>query len=491
MSLINDALRDLDSRTDSSASRDEIAQEEASAPLASPTHTSHRGRRVVMLTAVIVLGSYAGYEGYTRLPVSSGSPLADTKHSPNAANVNAVSAAAAVNAIAPDTQPPKTVEEKTTAEKTSQKIAAIENKSNTDVRINALLADAQAAISRNRLSVPAGNNALYFLDQIRAHYSKNTEATERANLLRAQVRERYEGQLHAALADGNHERAAYLLSRSEKFGVSIEQVQVFEQSLQTIMPVVSNSGPKAPVAQVSKGESPRAEKKAVVQRTQAAPEKTQSVKENIPAKSAEQDRWVTLTSSSQEMAIIADAKAHLNRGAQARAEGILSQYVNDNPGSIEANSFLFDHYLATRRVDKAQALLAGLPQGHALHTYFNAQIANVVHGPERAINILEASAPGERVSKQHRVLLAGLYQKTSRHQAAFDLYKVLLREDENSLVALLGFALSADNLGDGPASLAAYRRIAHLGHPNESVQRYVEKRISTLEINDLAEATPW
>ncbi len=494
MSLINDALRDLDSRERSS----ELEHHDyASATLAPQIKKS---TKPLLFAAVIFAAGFGAYKGASVVPFNV------------AAEKEALSLAASDSVSAPSEVSVASSAEKNVSPENSQTKRVVHTPSSMQSiamsveegviseraipeRAEQLLLKAETAIARNRLSLPAQGSALYFLDQVTLLFPQHTEVKARAATIRAEVLNRYRAQLDNALANKNYTRAAFLLSRSAKFGLSSEQKRLFEQTLADIRPSgasslsQSSSSPQQGIVAVRMHSE-------VVEESGGSTNEIDGIKSEAHSgssgrESKQQAAWVTLTSKSQELAVIAKAQAHLTGGAQREAEKILSDYLAGNPASIEARAFLFDHYMTTHRVDKAQLLLSTLPEGHALVGYFNAQIANTVHGPERAIEILVGTEPDARVATQYRALLAGLYQKTSRHEDAFSLYRALLREDENNLVALLGFALSADHLGDAPASLAAYRRIMQLGHPNERVQRYVEKRINTLQNNDLAEATPW
>lgn len=495
MSLINDALRDLDSRERSS----ELEHHGyASATLAPNLKKS---TKPLLFAAVIFAAGFGAYKGASVVPfnvVAEKEALSlAASDSVSVPSEVSVASSAEKNVVPENSQTKRVVHTPSPMQSIAMSVeeGGISERAIPE-RAEQLLLKAETAIARNRLSLPAQGSALYFLDQVTLLFPQHTQIKVRAAAMRAEVLSRYRAQLDSALANKNYTRAVFLLNRSAKFGLSSEQKRPFEQTLADLRP----KGVSPSLSQSSSSPQPgvvavRTHSEVVEESGGSTNEidgiKSEAHNGSSGRESKQQAAWVTLTSKSQELAVIAKAQAHLTGGAQREAEKILSDYLAGNPASIEARSFLFDHYMTAHRVDKAQLLLSTLPEGHALAGYFNAQIANTVHGPERAIEILVGTEPDARVATQYRALLAGLYQKTSRHDDAFSLYRALLREDENNLVALLGFALSADHLGDAPASLAAYRRIMQLGHPNERVQRYVEKRINTLQNNDLAEATPW
>jgi len=183
---------------------------------------------------------------------------------------------------------------------------------------------------------------------------------------------------------------------------------------------------------------------------------------------------------------LAAAHEALAGGELAAAEVLLAKRLKQAPNDLNARELLLGLMLRGERVDAALEQLAqGLRHhpGHAKFTLIKARLLAQIGDVGGAIGLLQAAPPAGGVRREWLQLLAGLYQRQTRHDLAAETYRSLLAVAPGSGTAWAGLALSLDGLGD-PEAAAAYRRALELGGLPEAADRYARQRLAELGLTD-------
>ncbi len=497
MSLINDALKDLDSRSDNShINNDGHTQsghrgvEQSSASIGISSRVNWRYfvvPGVLIITAVFVL-DVRNHDAVTRsLGLDSVAVGTD----------NDISISVNENTERLKTQP-EAIDDSVAVHEgvvsgnklpRSEKHSppSLDNAQTRESLIAFYLEKADKAIARNRLSVPVEGNALFFLAKVRELDPDNT----RAESMHRDIQSSYLNQITFALDNHHFRRAKTLISRSGVFGINDLEIKSYltrlSQGIEHGHEGDSSEGMLSSTLQF-KGEPESGPVNGAISPT------------TFSTDNAEKTKWVTVTSESEDLHYVDQIKERISQGDEQQAIAELAGRVKQKTDVLNSEIFLFDYYIRRSEFDNAQKLLNSLDKNHLASDYFNAQLTHHFHGPVRAISILESSTifdekrsliKNRQLREKQNAFLAALYQKTEAYKKAQAIYAALLREDQNNTQYTLGFALAADADGNRFSALTAYRKISTTDYQNGSVVEFVKKRIAILEANDLAEATRW
>lgn len=327
--------------------------------------------------------------------------------------------------------------------------------------VSLYLEKSSRSIALNHLSVPAGNNAIHFLNEALKLDPENNHALGELK----KITGLYIRQVDYALAQGNVARAKTLISRYEKFGLNrssreryLAEIEIAEREENTVLNVAVTDD------------------KAAVDR------------EQIKSKDSS---WVKVTSESEDLQKVVIAKNLFSQGDYYAAIRLLEGYIARQPSALNSLICLFDFHIGDSDYSKAQIILSGLSDTHVARTYFEAKITSHFFGVQKAIAVLESSAPNESMKEKQGAYLAALYQKEKRYQESQTVYMELLRIDENNPRYLLGFAVAADARGESFSSLRAYKKLLFVGHSSDKVASFVKKRVKTLSASSQKEVSAW
>ncbi len=501
MSLINDALKDLDSRSDDARcnSGERIQSEHVPEDRGTTSGSdSRRNWRYLVIPSTVLVGAFVLFDFYGDEPLDQFSGVEPVSMTAKAgASSPASETIESLNENSGDFDQTLVNKEMTVSDARSsgskkEPPSSPDELQSRETQIALYLEKANTAITRNRLSVPSKGNALFFLAKV---YELDPENT-RARSMHQDIQSSYLAQIVLALDNHRLRRAETLMSRSGVFGLNDLDMETYQTRLSRGYEVrrasldgVNNEKSISSQLGAAKANETETEVTAV-----ALPGTVVSEVE------PEKKKWVTVTSESEDLHFLTRIKERIRYGEEKLAIAELAARVKQRSNVLNSEIFLFDYYFGNSEFDKAQALLNSLDEKHIASDYFNAQLTHHFHGPVRAISILESSiligenravTLNRRLHEKQSAFLAALYQKTAAYKKAQAIYAGLLREDQHNIQYVLGFALAADADGDRFSALTAYRKIRASGYENESVVAFVEKRIGVLEANDLAEATRW
>lgn len=337
-------------------------------------------------------------------------------------------------------------------------------------KIAAFLIKAAAAFERNQLSVPAHNNALYFIERVFAEDPSHPTALA----LLSAVQDSYRTQIAAAIAAEDVAQASTLLSRHQVFQL---RATSFAQEFAAIATLKAT------------------QQKLEGEKIASAPlDSTQKEKDEreISASSQQQPAsWVEISAASLDRKQVDTTQSAMGTARQAAAIEQLEAFVLTNKNALLSTLFLADYYADSKNNTALLGLLAQLPRGHKALNYIRAKHLALSQDIEGAIAVLTSQAADPVIARELQTYLGGLYHSTQQYAQARDIYQALLRTEPNDAKVLLGFALANDALGEVQHSLSAYRELLRLGHRNQTVVAFVEQRVQTLMQSQKLEAALW
>jgi len=494
MSLINDALVDLDARQRKSSEVEELAIFNAGMPT-----KGGLGFRGVLLATALVGGAIFGF---MLMPFGIGASTSDVLVVNSGGDVVSKADHAEIESDTNDvvsnpTGPEVAIHlaqssvETNMAEVTPAQTAAyVANEGNADIPaekatrlvslsatqaipenddsagnaadksqdLDYLLLLAQQSLDNNQLTIPVNENAVYFLNKVLKVEPQNKVALT----LQAQVKSLYLSQLQHALSNAQHSRAKSLLSRLQLLPIDASEQRKYERQFANSRDV---EAPAKTVAYVATPQSDTAD--------------------------TDSKLFITPTLSSLDKDISSRAREMVARGNKYAAKKLLHTFVNEHPQSISSVGLLFDLESEQAGNEKPQQIAHMLGDSHPLKNYFSARLTSQQGDLHGAISTLIKQSPSPSIYSLHYELLAGLYQKTQQHQQAKNAYQRLLKTDATNVKYLLGYALASDARGESLIALHSYRRLLQQPKLRENISEFAVKRVSILSQYDLAGTQEW
>lgn len=429
MSLINDALRDLSAREHAGCNN----APETLVRSVAPINRFRYGMVFTIICAgVLAAAGFRLYQHYNH-------PIIAEKEKP-----------------AQWVMPLRVPETPTLTQKTSPKAAIlVDAVVNTDRKetpddvpnenVQRLLQKATVALQRDRLSLPADDNALAYYRKIQSLVPGSEDAEKGV----AAVLSRYENLLSQAYVANDARRMGYLLTRIERAGLAFSKKIVFENQ--------------------------RAEIDAYARYSPAGVEK-----QPLPV-------GITKTILSLDSEAVQRARKTVALGDTRLAIMQLSALVDQYTGAHLSRLMLFDLSLQSGDIVLAKRMAAS-PGSDVISTYLQAKLRVHSGDLDTALDTLLGyslaqlmqSASAEKlpatVTRDYSALCAALLQKKSDHQQALRYYRVLLQSSVNNAQYWLGYALSNDALNEQQKALSAYRKVIALGIEDSSSLAYVHQR---------------
>ncbi len=472
MSLINQALVDLEKRRDGG-----IESEELKPIYAAPSHedarqVSYRWLKGLSTITFIVLVFAAGMifsTEYRSTELDAKSPkivATDTV-------VEGPETDEEIDTFVTETEPDILVRPTTILNNEHEKtLASVEFKFSESEQLSRdltkFIALTRQAIADNRLSLPSEANALYYANKA----LEIDPGKEEALSLLGDIRSSYVKQLSEAIDTGDLERSRFLLSRAKYFELSDTEKSSYESRI--AKSAARNAQPK-----IIGGDSP------TQQSGYGSREKKIDRLKDVG------ESWVSESGKSKDQNAVAWAKMEIEEGNANIAVQYLREFLQDNPTADKSRVFLFDYFLKKNRVDDASFLTSGLEPDHMAYPYFSARLAVLAGNIGRAIDLLRERVPNEAIALQHNGLLAALFQQEKKHVDAQKLYKKLLTDSPQNVSFLLGYAISSDATGNTNDAIAAYQGVLKYGHKNQKVIDFVSSRLSSLRPDQRMEASGW
>lgn len=481
MSLINDMLRDLDRRGQRKPEADSSGTDERDA---GPMHSAlaQPERRVwwpAALAFVVVM--LLAWFGWSRLLDGDGDPGPSEPVVDNTETYES-------EVSAPQLQEQAELERELTPTATintepdsfsgaqeqgpsSEPNARVEfdQRAQTEAKIAALLASAERARQRDRLTQPADDNAYDYYQQVLALEPGQAQAT--AGLVA--IARRYRELAEAAMDDDDLTRARQFVQRARSvhpevsgLNASIERLQNLSATREeaTAEPEVSDSSTRTETARASTADD----------------ESSIDVRLDLRSRDRRAARRARQLWQSGDQA---GARAALEQSLAELADEAQAQSDPEATGPEETASLLVELYLEAGEVDRARALVTGPNYWPAVERA-RQQAGIAVHQgePERAIEYLESELDSAADDQHYRAQLARLYYAQGQHAHAVESYQALLSDFGQRPAYWLGLGLARDARDESELALTALRRAQQSGAygRESSVGQYLERRIAAL-----------
>lgn len=315
----------------------------------------------------------------------------------------------------------------------------------TQQNIELWLAEATQAMAELRLSVPQRHSAVFYFNKVIASDADNKVAHAGLNA----VKKKYEALTTQSIAKGDVEKAKQLSGRLLGL-LDAGELQEYKDLFDRVesLGIASNASPQ-----------------------QSA------------------QTGVAINPSSNQLLnnkIIA-AELMLRENRNAKAEALLAPVHEIDEANLRVRALYFD---ALIEQGKIQHLAANIDdKTYSVDIYYAAKLVEIQHGERAAMLYLRE----HRVMEERSLsMLAGLLQKHKRYNEAVESYRRLIRMNQNKEQYRLGLAVSLDASGDANEAYLAYLSINDIESLAPALRTFVAKRIQDLgaQVQKL-ELTQW
>ncbi|WP_096087582.1 hypothetical protein [Agaribacterium haliotis] len=477
MSLINDALNDLELRSAKTANYVEAKSSFWAGPVAKITSL------FLLAFACFGAGYYfagtglASSENKAQIQELSTSSL---EHAPSHSSSNSIASPAqhAAPEIKNVETVPLTIGQPGKVKSETMPVSPVEiqqansNKAEQQ-RIAALLQQAELAQKQYRLSSPEKNNAVYFYNSVLQLRPENTQALAGLD----QVKERYVQLYRRSLERNEQQKATTYAARLSKL-LAADEVALFGQRMQKLQQQYSvdralegSEGGAQSVGGNSVASAPALSETPALKHYGGA-EPTSDKRLSIN-KSQQQKRSETLAQLKRLMRQqdYVAARALVDKNAAA---------MQDVEPFIETQLEL---YLQQQDWPAMTRVLAEQEKRERVFVYYQARLTQHYQGENAAQQYLagQSTALASTMPAQARAMYAGLLQKNKQHEQALQQYRVLVDQQQQNALYWLGLAVSADKLKFRSEAMSAYSVSARLGGHSVTVQEFIQKRYQQLQ----------
>jgi|GEM_PF-2719026 len=329
---------------------------------------------------------------------------------------------------------------------------------------------AQKALQKNRLTIPPGDNAVGYYREILEISPHNPIA--KAGL--EKVAERYQRLVSEAVRIEDANRLRYLLGRVSSAQIDLKNSDDYKEALVklTRSEVVENR--RAPISSADD-----------------AVRETYSTLGNVREERLDEQTVVIVkTVKSQDKHNSEVQRKRYQSGAKESAKLALEDFIHmhNHRGVVKSLLVLFDMYMSEGQYSEASTLAQRSSGESELHAYLNARLFVAEKDISAALLQLEkfeVHALQQRYSRsgldsslyeKYVGLLAAIYQQQKKHQPAASLYQILVSLNPSNSSYWLGLAVCSDAVGRQSNALSAYRRLSQLGGVEKNIQLYIEER---------------
>lgn len=350
------------------------------------------------------------------------------------------------------------------------------------------LEKAKTLLVKNQLSVPDKNNALYFVGKILEVSPGHAGALE----IKSDINARYRALLNAAISENDADKVSRYLDRYNQFDVTPSEYDFYIKSLEGMqLAIVEESNQNI---QLNSDGAETEEGLSHISSGEAATEKVES--------NPKGQAWVSESDQSKIVSLLKNAKASIGSFEEAKAISDLEAVVAFKAGNngaensvntsqrVEAMIFLVDYYASARNANALQNIINVTSPASAISSYAQAKQALLVSDILGAYNILNSKEVLHHF-EAYDALLAALHHKMNNFSEARDLYRKLLVNNIRNPQYLLGYALALDALEDFDRAYSAYQDLVKVKHPNQAVMKYSRERLQSLAQGRSLEASIW
>ncbi|MBB3168762.1 hypothetical protein [Simiduia aestuariiviva] len=305
---------------------------------------------------------------------------------------------------------------------------------------------AEAALSRDRLTTPANDNAVHYFRSMLA--LDGNHPTAKAGLMR--VADRYYEFYQRLMARGETRAAQKMLSQAQS--IAPDRLHWAELPNKTLP-----SQPDAPVAN-----APAVDAQDATSRTTAVAQVSQSTQ-------------------ARRAQLIQQARSAIAGGEPSEAIGLLAAELPNAPTNGDLTEVLHQAYIGAGRTSEAVSLrvtLQGVAPNYRLARMQSAELLQAGQ-LEQAVEVLERNLPSYNQDSNYYGFLAGLYYKARRYKDAEQAYEKLLAINPTLGSYWLGYAVALDAQGDVRAR-RAFERATQTLSDKDAAREYAVQRMRAL-----------
>lgn len=201
------------------------------------------------------------------------------------------------------------------------------------------------------------------------------------------------------------------------------------------------------------------------------------------APGAEQPLLLPGPAAPQAEALYAAATQAVMRGDVSAAEMACRQAIDLSPGHCDARTALAGLLIDSGRVEEADEMLrVGLqiaPQHPGLRLLKGRRLVQTGQ-PREALRLLLRNAPPLNSYPDFHALIAAVYARMDRHQAAALTYRALLAANPQRGSWWVGFGISQERRGLRREAVGAYRRALATPGLGDVLRRFADGRLRTI-----------
>lgn len=349
-----------------------------------------------------------------------------------------------------------------------------------------LLDLASDAMDMDHLTLPVKGSAYNYYQQILLLDNSQSEA---ANGI-SRIKQRYLMLGNKRLRLKQYDRVEKLLVRVEKLELAHPTIapvgdEITALSLLLTQAKIQHREPEANVAEtatVSPDISPSVKPVTEVASDSRASAST-AVTTKMPTNVTQSDMALVRQASwqQQDIELAKTANTMVAKGYVKNAEDRLRAFIKQHPSAPASFESLIQLLLKTDRVAEAKLLVNGAnSQKVSATARYTALIMLNAGDRDAAIRVLEADPPSIADAPRYHALLAGLYHKSGEYRAAVKGYQTLIRYNPNQSSYWLGLAVAYDAMENNNNALKAFQKARKLSGNSQGVQDYIDKRIAYL-----------
>ena len=332
--------------------------------------------------------------------------------------------------------------------------------------IDMLLSEGYRALKENKLSFPKQKSALYYFNQVLTRDPSN----ESALLGIADVKRRYIDLTTSAYKNNEDHRGSVLLSRLKGLLTTIDQSE-FSSDLQRIHQLAARVGTKEKVYRVASVEAT-----------------TQGGHSGSVA--------IAPSHVQVEADILSSYHAFMRSGDFSAAEDTLEQALQSlAPNRQEPIvSTLFEHYLKFAQIDQASSLINDRERLGEEWPYERASILNATNRGSEALAYLSSRYIDGRLKREQSLALyAAMSNEAGDYLSSKPVYQKLIAIDSEQPVYWLGLAIAEDSVENHSEAYKSYQVALRHGGQSEQVSQFIQQRIRSLKsrLGQQVELSQW
>ncbi len=333
---------------------------------------------------------------------------------------------------------------------------------------------ATRAFNNDRLTTPISDSAYLYYHKVLTLQPENNMALQGLQ----EIARRYVSFAKVSITQNHREKARYWLMKSDDIIPNQRQVISLMESLNETKFVPVESPPSM---KDEMGEADRL--KHVNTKSVGIQQVDDPSSLGPPSIVSDPSKNIVATFESRDRIFSEKTKEQIAEGNESQAVTDLSAFIVESEASYfsapQSRRLLFTLYLSLGLRPEAEALV--IPKlTQELNAYFHAKLHLFDGDLMAAIKVLETQLQAINTDEEYGAMTAGIYNKLQRFNDAEIVYKQLLENFSYKARYWLGLGLSLDQQEKYAKALKAYQRIAYSAGATEVMISFSNQRIQEL-----------